>query len=217
MATSRLCPSRRIPRDHTSRECHRRGPAELGERLFVSIGEDDVPDGAIRQRAVVQGFSWRQLAVDQWTCLRELRPDAQAADGPERCLQHEVPEVVYCCCRNCIGCIAATVWRHRPRRPHGQDDAAARCFRGASLPTVLLSHVPHEAVIRRGNEPHCAHRRYSLGGCFGRGCLLQFPMRALPVVRRSRWQSRNSAGELDPLVTESWLLGTESPASLIRL
>ena len=61
----------------------------------------------------------------------ELHPDAQAAGGPERCPQHEVPEVVYCCCRNCTGCIAATVWRHRSRRPHGQDDAAARCFRRA--------------------------------------------------------------------------------------
>ena len=53
-----LCPSWGVPRDHTTRECHRRGPAELGEQLLVSISEDDVPDGAIRQWAVVQGFSW---------------------------------------------------------------------------------------------------------------------------------------------------------------
>ena len=45
--------------------------------------------------------------------------------------------------------VASTVRRHRPCRPHGQDDAAAsesnRC------PPCFLSHVQHEAVIRGSN------------------------------------------------------------------
>ena len=53
-----LCPSRGASRDHTSRECQRRGPAELGEQLLVSISLDDVSDAAVRKRAVVQWFSW---------------------------------------------------------------------------------------------------------------------------------------------------------------
>ena len=32
-----FCPSRGVSRDHTSRECHRRGPAELGQQVLVSI------------------------------------------------------------------------------------------------------------------------------------------------------------------------------------
>ena len=51
--------SHRESRDHTSWECHRRGPAELGEQLLVSTSLNDVPDGAVRKRAVVQRFSWR--------------------------------------------------------------------------------------------------------------------------------------------------------------
>ena len=39
-----LCPGRGVSRDHASRECHRRGPAELGEQLLVSICQDDVPE-----------------------------------------------------------------------------------------------------------------------------------------------------------------------------
>ena len=65
-----FCPSRGVARDHTSRECHRRGPAELGEQLLVSISWDDVPDGAVRKRAVVQRFSWRH----RLRALRKLLP-----------------------------------------------------------------------------------------------------------------------------------------------
>ena len=53
MAPSRLSAQAVAYRETTPRECHRRGPAELGEQLLLSISEDDVPDGAIRQRAVV--------------------------------------------------------------------------------------------------------------------------------------------------------------------
>ena len=50
-----VCPSRGVARDH-ARECHRRGPAKLGEQLLVSVSQNDVPDRAARKRAVVQRF-----------------------------------------------------------------------------------------------------------------------------------------------------------------
>ena len=139
-----LCPGRGVPRDHTTRECHRRGPAELGEPLPVSISEDDVPDGAIRQRAVIQGFSWGHwLRATSWCpgCRRSCKvsPTRSSRSG------------VLLFCRDCTGCVVATVWRHRSHRPHGQGDAAADAFGHQSLPTMLLSRVQREAVIRGGN------------------------------------------------------------------
>ena len=35
-----------------------RGLAKFGERLLVSFCENDVPDGAVRKRAVVEGVAW---------------------------------------------------------------------------------------------------------------------------------------------------------------
>ena len=45
MAPSRLCPSHDVARDHTSRECHRRGPTKLGEQMLLSVSQSDVPGG----------------------------------------------------------------------------------------------------------------------------------------------------------------------------
>ena len=47
--------SRGVARDHTSREVPRRGPAKHGEQLLVSTSQNDVPDGAVRKRAVSRG------------------------------------------------------------------------------------------------------------------------------------------------------------------
>ena len=74
-----LCLSRGVSRDHTSRECHRRGLAELGEQLLVSISEDDVSYVAVRKRAVVQWFSWRH-----W--LRVLRKVVTGCRTAGRCV-----------------------------------------------------------------------------------------------------------------------------------
>ena len=70
-----LCPSRGVSRNHTSRECHRRGPAKLGEQLL----KDDVPEGAVRKRAVVQRFSCRH-----W--LRALRKLPTGCRTAGRCV-----------------------------------------------------------------------------------------------------------------------------------
>ena len=46
------------------------GSAKLGKQLLVSISHNDVRDGAVRKRAVVQCFSWRL-----WLrALRKLLP-----------------------------------------------------------------------------------------------------------------------------------------------
>ena len=67
-----------------------------------------------------------EAVVDPSTC--ELHPDAQAAGGPERCPQHEVPEVVYCCCRDCTSCTRPVIlnWPQRIKtQPHDDRD---NCF-----------------------------------------------------------------------------------------
>ena len=70
-----FCPSRTAPRDPAPGECHRRGPAKIGEQLFVSVSQNDVPDRAVRKRAVVQRFSWRY-----WLrALRELLTGCRTA------------------------------------------------------------------------------------------------------------------------------------------
>ena len=68
------------------------------------------------------------------------------------CPQHEVPEVVYCCCKNCTGCVASIVWRHRwHTRSTVKMTQLPSAFGEQLLPNMLLSHVQHEAMIRGGN------------------------------------------------------------------
>ena len=79
-----------------------------------------------------------------------------------------------------------------------------------------------DAMQASATGPHCAQRRYSLGSlgcCFGRDCLLEF----LIDGGSGSGRAADATGEFEiprfwtALVTEFWLLGTESPASLIRL
>ena len=150
-----FCPSRRKPRDHTSRECPRRGLAELGEQLLVSISEDDVPDRAVRKRAVVPRFSWRcwlralkQLFIHGRTSascvlmprlptvLKRYRPHEGSWSG--------------------VLLLKKTALVASPR-PYGTTDHTGLTVKMTqlpdalgeqSLPTMLLSHVQHEAVQR---------------------------------------------------------------------
>ena len=137
-----FCPSRGVSRDHTSRKCHRRGPAALGEQLLVSIGQIGVPGGAIRQRAVVQGFSW-----EHWLrALRELLINGPASAS--YVLRPRLPTVLKGVPNSKFPkwCTAvpetALVDRMAPQTMQLPD-----AFGEQSLPTMLVSHVQHEAVI----------------------------------------------------------------------
>ena len=48
-----FCPNRGVTRDHAPLECHRRGPAELGEQVLVSVSQNDVSDRAVRKREIL--------------------------------------------------------------------------------------------------------------------------------------------------------------------
>ena len=144
-----FCPSRGVSRDRTSRKCHHRSPAELGEQLPVAISEDDVLDGAIRQRAVNQGFSQRQALKQLFSASYFLMPRQTAA-------LKGVPNTKFpkwCMAVAETAPVAAS-------RPCGATDHTGPtvkvtqlpdAFGEQSLPTVLLSRAQHEAVIRGGN------------------------------------------------------------------
>ena len=152
-----LCPSRGASRDHTTRECHRRGSAELGEQLLVSISEDDVSDGAIRQRAVIQGFSWGHWLRAPRHLLIHGRASASYILMPRLpAVLKGVPNTKFP--KWCVA-VAKTARVASPRPYGATDDTCSTvkmtqlpdAFGEQSLPTVLLSHAQHEAVIREGD------------------------------------------------------------------
>ena len=54
-----FCPSRGVSRGpRIAGSAIAEARAKLGEQLLVSVCRNDVPDGAVRKRAVVQRFSW---------------------------------------------------------------------------------------------------------------------------------------------------------------
>ena len=104
------CPCRGVSRDNAAPKCHRGGWAKFGEQLPVTFCEDDVTDGAIRERCVIEGVH------------RVLHPEVRAVDGPERYRHQEGLGAEYLFRRKCIGDIAATYWCHRLHKLKGRTD-----------------------------------------------------------------------------------------------
>ena len=150
------------------------------EQLLVSIGQDDVPDGAVRKRAVVQSFSLRH-----WLrALRKLLPGCQTA----RCcvLLPGLPSV--------LEGVPNPKFAERSIEPAGVAPATALRPNCATVHTGLAiepTQLSHTVISQRppsvdaqwasATGPHRAQRRYSLGSlgcCFGRGRgrLQEFPI-----------------------------------------
>ena len=102
-----FCPKRvRISRNHAARECYRGGSARLGEQLLVSLSENDVPDGAVRERAIVEGVTWGHWLRRSLTSGRTVG-GCTLMSGLSSVLKGvlEVHGEEYCCCRGHSDCI----------------------------------------------------------------------------------------------------------------
>ena len=149
-----------VARHHAGRKSHCGGSAKFGEQLLISLCENDVSNGTVRKRAVVEVVTW-------WHWLRAVRRMVQRLDEPrKRCIlvsglstilkgiaNNKALGVEY---RAFAEAAAAT-----SSRPHcvtgntsGSVKMALLCndFLDELLSTVLLNHVQHEAVVRGPSE-----------------------------------------------------------------
>ena len=182
--------------------------------MLVSVSQNEVPDGAVRKRAVVQRFFWRYWVLALRKLLTVCRTVGCCVLMPE--LSSVLEGIPAKFTERSVA--SAEVASATSLRPDGLAGNTGLATEPAQLPHTVCKQQLSSVFL-----PHMLHET-SICGCHVSGAHSGGTPWALVSAEAVFWNSSllavaGLAGLLVPQgeSEESWLLGTESPASLIRL